>query len=147
MSYSLCSKNMKSMRKHAPKRAALIFTSKSKGKLIPKLSASVKASFTRPVHCLEIRPTCVDSSMDSTSKFTSEQHLQEQHGPTIFRTASRFSFCMVNLGMKGCQFWITYPIGLPGGDWISSSCRQQGQQQLPHLKGRVSVMTSCPLLS
>jgi len=27
---------------------------------------------------------------------------------------------MVNLGIKGCQFWITYPMGLPGGDWISS---------------------------
>lgn len=60
------------------------------------------------------------SYMFHTSKVTSAQHLHEQHGPTIFKTASFFSFCMVYLGMKGCQFWITYPIGLPGGDWISS---------------------------
>lgn len=54
------------MRKHAPKRAALIFTSRSIGKEIPKLSASVKASLTRPVHCFAILPTFVDSSMDKT---------------------------------------------------------------------------------
>lgn len=28
-----------------------------------------------------------------------------------------------------------------------TSCRQQGKQQLPHFKGRVSVITSCPMLS
>lgn len=54
------------MRKHAPKRAALIFTSRSIGKEIPKLSASVKASLTIPVHCLAILPTFVDSSTDKT---------------------------------------------------------------------------------
>ena len=52
------------MRKHAPSITAFIFTSRSKGNWIPKLSASVNASLTKPVHCLEILPTIVSSSRD-----------------------------------------------------------------------------------
>lgn len=45
------------IRKHAPSRTAFILTSKSMGKLMPKLSVSVSASLMRPVHCLLMRPT------------------------------------------------------------------------------------------
>lgn len=58
------SKNGLTMRKHAPSITAFIFTSRSKGNWIPKLSASVNASLTKPVHCLEILPTTFSSSRD-----------------------------------------------------------------------------------
>lgn len=58
-----------------------------------------------------------------TSKFTSEQHLHAQIGPTIFNTASLFSFWMVNLGRYGCQSWMTYPMGIPSGA-STSSCKR-----------------------
>lgn len=45
------------IRKHAPSRTAFILTSKSMGKLMPKLSVSVSASLMKPVHCLLMRPT------------------------------------------------------------------------------------------
>ena len=45
------------IKKTAPSNVALTFTSKSMGNEIPKLSASVKASLARPVHCLVTRPT------------------------------------------------------------------------------------------
>lgn len=51
------------MRKHAPIMTAFIFTSKSMGNWIPKLSASVKASLRSPVHCLLIFPILLTSSM------------------------------------------------------------------------------------
>lgn len=51
------------MRKHAPIITAFIFTSKSRGNWIPKLSASVKASRRSPVHCLLIFPILLTSSM------------------------------------------------------------------------------------
>ena len=54
------------MRKTAPKSTAFIFTSKSIGKEIPKLSASVNASFNIPLHCLDILPTWVEPSADNT---------------------------------------------------------------------------------
>ncbi len=45
------------IRKHAPSRTAFILTSRSMGKLMPKLSASVSVSLMKPVHCLLMRPT------------------------------------------------------------------------------------------
>lgn len=55
---------MLTIRKQAPRSTAFIFTSRSRGNLIPKLSASVKASWTKPVHCLLMQPTAADSSID-----------------------------------------------------------------------------------
>lgn len=52
------------IRKQAPIITAFILTSRSIGNWIPKLSASVNASLTNPVHCLEILPTT--SSFDFT---------------------------------------------------------------------------------
>ena len=54
------------MRKQAPNITALIFTSRSMGNLMPKLSASVYASRRNPVHCLEIVPITAVSSKDLT---------------------------------------------------------------------------------
>lgn len=45
------------IRKHAPSRTAFILTSKSMGKLMPKLSVSVSDSLMKPLHCLLMRPT------------------------------------------------------------------------------------------
>lgn len=50
------------MRKQAPMSTAFILTSRSMGNWIPKLSVSVKNSFSSPVHCLVIRPTVCDPS-------------------------------------------------------------------------------------
>lgn len=44
------------MRKQAPMSTAFIFTSRSSGNWMPKLSVSVKTSFNRPLHCLLMRP-------------------------------------------------------------------------------------------
>lgn len=44
-------------RNTAPRRVALTFTSRSRGKEIPKLSASVNNSLPSPDHCLVTRPT------------------------------------------------------------------------------------------
>lgn len=52
-----CLMSYLTIRKHAPSRTAFILTSKSMGKLMPKLSVSVSDSLIRPVHCLLIRPT------------------------------------------------------------------------------------------
>lgn len=52
-----CFMSYLTIRKHAPRRTAFILTSKSMGKLMPKLSVSVSDSLIRPVHCLLIRPT------------------------------------------------------------------------------------------
>ena len=54
------------MRKTAPNIVALVLTSMSRGKVTPKLSASVKISLAKPDHCLEIIPTWVLSSADVT---------------------------------------------------------------------------------
>lgn len=102
-SFPVLSKNMKSMRKQAPSITAFIFTSRSRGNWIPKLSASVKASLTKPDHCLEILPTTDSSSRDLSSKSMSEQQLHTTHGPTTFRTSCLFSFWRVNFGRHGCQ--------------------------------------------
>lgn len=51
------------MRKHAPIITALIFTSRSMGNWIPKLSESVNASLRSPVHCLLIFPILLTSSI------------------------------------------------------------------------------------
>ena len=58
------SKNKLTMRKHAPSITAFIFTSRSNGNWMPKLSTSVNNSLTKPVHCLEILPTTYLSSRD-----------------------------------------------------------------------------------
>lgn len=61
--------NMKlTIKKTAPNITAFILTSRSIGNVIPKLSASVKASLAKPVHCLEIFPTWVLLSADKTLK-------------------------------------------------------------------------------
>lgn len=52
-----CFMSYLTIRKHAPSRTAFILTSRSMGKLMPKLSESVSDSLIRPVHCLLIRPT------------------------------------------------------------------------------------------
>lgn len=44
------------IKKQAPMSTAFIFTSKSSGNWMPKLSVSVKTSFRRPLHCLLMRP-------------------------------------------------------------------------------------------
>ena len=110
---------MKSIRKTAPSRVALIFTSRSMGKLMPKLSASVNASLSTPDHCLEIFPTwgsqlqikhtsytavisaltfspvCSDRTSNSTSLM---QQLMVLQGPEILSTVSPASFLIANLG-------------------------------------------------
>ena len=58
--------NQLTIRKVAARVVALTFTSRSIGKTTPKLSASVNISFTKPDHCLEIRPTWADPSLDET---------------------------------------------------------------------------------
>lgn len=65
------SKNMKSMRKQAPSITAFIFTSRSKGNWIPKVSTSVSISFRIPDQCLEILPTTNSSSRDLISCYFS----------------------------------------------------------------------------
>lgn len=50
------------MRNVAPSSTAFTLTSRSSGNCRPKSSASVKASRTRPPHCLLMRPTLRDSS-------------------------------------------------------------------------------------
>lgn len=50
------------IRKQAPSMTAFIFTSRSIGNEIPKLSVSVNASFKKPDHCLEILPILEASS-------------------------------------------------------------------------------------
>ena len=90
------SKNMKSMRKTAPKRVALTLMSKSMGNVKLKLSASVNASLTRPDHCLVTIPTSLSPSALSTLNSTSDpKQLQVQIGPSIFKTALPLSSLMV----------------------------------------------------
>lgn len=56
------------MRKQAPISTAFIFTSKSSGNWMPKLSVSVKTSFKRPLHCLLMRPMGVPPSFPFSCK-------------------------------------------------------------------------------
>ena len=56
------------IRKVAPSSVALVLTSKSKGKLIPKLSASVYISLSKPLHCFVTLPTRTCSSREYTCK-------------------------------------------------------------------------------
>merc|ERR1719495_2345577 len=119
---------------------ALVFTSKSMGKLTPKLSASVKASLRKPLHCLVTLPTCAEPSNDMTLNSISEQHSIMHPGPSMRNTGLLFSSRMSNFGaMQGVprlQDWMTYPIGVPGGACTSISCRLQGVQQHPQRRGR-----------
>ena len=54
------------IKKQAAIKVALILTSKSIGNVMPKLSASVKYSFTIPLHCFLICPTGVSPSAEYT---------------------------------------------------------------------------------
>lgn len=141
------SKNMKSMRKHAPINKAFSLVSRSCWNEIPKLSTFVVYSCTKPAHCLLICPTLEFPSSDITWKTMSDMHEQLHGGPLIFSWGSLLSFRMVNLGRKGCQFCLRYPMALPGGHCTSSSWRQHGKQQRVHLRGRISFKMSCPMLS
>ena len=80
------------------------FTSRSRGKLIPKLSASVNISEASPVHCLVILPTWNSSSklhfktwkgsltvspvwtLSTLNSTSLPQQLHVQHGPSILST-------------------------------------------------------------
>ena len=103
------------MRKTAPNNVAFTFTSKSKGKETPKLSASVNASFSRPVHCLLILPTCWSEFALITSKSTSPKQLKVQKGPSILRTAFPLASRIVNFGTHRDQSCSIVPITVPGG--------------------------------
>ena len=131
------SKNMKSMRKTAPKRVAFALTSKSSGKLTPKMSASVNISLPIPAHSLEILPTSVCPSTDKTLNSTSlPQQLHVQNGPSIFKIGFSPASLIVYFGYKQDQFCSTVPMRLPGGLDTSIVCRQHGKRQELHLKGR-----------
>lgn len=58
------------MRKHAPIITAFIFTSRSMGNWMPKLSESVNASRRSPVHCLLIFPILLTSSIVKICRVT-----------------------------------------------------------------------------
>lgn len=129
------------MRKHAPNITAFILTSRSPGKLMPKKSESVNISRANPDHCFEIFPTCFPSSVINLNS-TAPQMLNVQHGPSIFNTVSPASFLILNDGEKILQSCSTVPITFPGGELTSKTCRQHGQQQLSHRRGRERWMTS-----
>ena len=76
------------------------FITRSMGKLIPKLSASVKASLRRPDHCLLIFPTSVLPSGDKTLNSTSPQMLNVQTGPSIRKATSPFASLIENCGVQ-----------------------------------------------
>ena len=125
-------------------RVALQRTSRSKGKVIPKLSESVKASLRSPVHCLEMLPTSFSPSGVNTLNSTSPQQEMTQKGPSMTRETLRSASVISNLdsnnlgrlmalrwtylGVRMDHFWTTYPMVVPGGDWTSSSWRKQGKK-------------------
>lgn len=101
------------MRNKAPSITAFILTSKSMGKVIPKLSASVKASFNRPLHFFEILPTSISPETDKILKSTSAQQAHVQQGPSILRTTSPFPFFTKYLGIQNVQTCSIVPNSSP----------------------------------
>jgi len=126
---------------------ALAFTSRSIGKLIPKLSASVNASLSIPDHCFEIFPTSTLSSGVMIWNSTSPQMLYVHQGPTIFKISFSSASKIENEGLMQVQFCLTHPMVVPGGEHTSISCKQHGKQQLLQLNGRFRLITSWSALS
>ena len=126
------------MRKQAPSRTAFILTSKSSGKVMPKLSASVNISRATPLHCLDILPTlsvpsgevtfvdnksqCSNEAVKQytcyfiTLNLTSPRHFIVQKGPFIFRTVWPSASLILNFGLNKLQSCSTEPTIVPGGD-------------------------------
>lgn len=104
------------IKKQAPSNKAFALTSKSMGKLIPKLSASVNISFANPDHCLEIFPISADPSAVRTSNSTSEQQLMVQNGPCILSMVVPSESFTEKAGQHNDQFCSMVPIGTPGGE-------------------------------
>ena len=63
-----------------------------------------------------------------TSNSTSP-HVQQQQGPLSFSSVSRSSFWMENQGYRNVKSCWMQPMVAPGGDWTSTSCRQQKHHQ------------------
>ena len=103
------------MRKQAPSMTAFILTSKSNGKFIPNISASVKASLTKPDHCFDILPTLVDPSLERTLNSTSPHILNVQKGPSIINTVTPDASFTLNFGLKILHSCWIEPISVPGG--------------------------------
>lgn len=108
--------NNLTIKKQAPSMTAFILTSKSIGKFIPKLSASVKASRAKPLHLFEIFPTSVPPSRDKTLNSTSPQSEKVHIGPSILRTTSPSAFLMTNVGVNMLHCCSTVPANCPGGE-------------------------------
>jgi hypothetical protein len=70
------------IRKTAPSITAFMRTSRSMGNETPKLSVSVKASFNKPDHCLEILPTfwpvVADFTCRISQKIEDTQEIQKK---------------------------------------------------------------------
>ena len=98
---------------------------------------------------------------DMMLKSMSEQQSHTMPGPSMEKMASPRSSFTRNLGWQKLHCcsrdpitwqWSSYLLSWsslslsssfitwPGGDWISSSCRQQGKQQAWHLRGRTDGM-------
>lgn len=162
--------NLLTISMHAPINVALIFTSKSIGKLIPKLSASVKYSRANPDHFFDILPISLplksriyqlaeiqrwkklelpkrklDQSWwrwSFTLKLISLQHDQLQHGPSMRSTVSSIWFFISKFEYQHVHVSATRPITEPGGDDISIVCKQHGKQQPVQASGRLKWMIS-----
>lgn len=63
------------MRRLAPSSTAFIFTSRSRGNLMPNISETVKNSRAKPLHCFWIMPMRCFPSMDLICKFNQIQRI------------------------------------------------------------------------
>ena len=70
---------------------------------IPKLSASVNASFSRPDHCFEILPTSVSPSGVRTLNSTSPPHEKVHQGPSIMRATLPSASVISNLARSSVR--------------------------------------------
>ena len=93
------------IRNTAPSMTALTLTSRSNGKEIPKLSASVNISLPRPDHCFVTRPTKCSSSgvftyRDGKYIYYLASHLS-WNNVVIHTIFSKFyTICYIQSGMK-----------------------------------------------
>lgn len=123
---------MLTIKNNAPSNTAFSLTSKSTGKEMPKLSASVNISLASPPHFFEILPI---SSVEIVSSFsillekiwnsTSEKQASVQHGPTILKISTPSQFFTVNFGVHHVHSCSTVPASCPSGaytaiDWKSA---------------------------
>lgn len=99
------------MRKHAPIITAFIFTSKSMGNWIPKLSVSVKASRRSPDHCLLIFPILLTSSMvricrerGERSRWQCQNTAHRSRAELMELAVILFSFISLPAGMEKAVF-------------------------------------------